>query len=458
MAMGSSKGKEKLLFLTPDDLPQGAAMPFYDKLNAVLREAGFDEFVAGVCAPFYHRSLGRPSLPPEVYFRMLLLGYLLGINSERGIAMQASDNLSLREFLGYELYERTPDHSTLARTRQRLSLEAHEAVFRWVVGQLRGAGLAPGEELAVDATTLQANAALQGLQRKADGAAYGEYVRQLAEAAGESVGSREELQSFDRQRAGKKLSNAEWESGADPDARVARMKDGGTDMAYKAEHAVDLESGALLADTGDSQSLPETLEAVEQTQEEAVEAVVLDRGYHSDETLERLEGAGVESYVPEPRRRGKRQWKGKAAAQARHVANRERAGSARGRELARLRTEKVERSMAHMYGTGAMRRVWLRGCNNVRKRLLVHACGYNLGLWMRHLTGVGTPRSLQGRAAQARLVPNWPFQSPNRGRFRRFAGLGLKFRRKRWSTAERAPGFPAIATIPICRPRRKTRV
>ena len=267
--MGTRKIKQPPLFLMADDLPVAPTTPFFHKLAQVLEQLGFDEFVERTCAPFYIAGQGRPSLPPGVYFRMLLLGYLMGCDSERRIALQACDSLSLRAFLGYELHESTPDHSTLARTRQRISLEAHVAVFEWVLEQLRAAGLARGQQIAVDATTLQANAALKSLRRKDSGASYLGFVKGLARAAGESVDSIEELLLFDQKRKGKTLSNEEWESPADPDARVAKMKGGTTDLAYKAEHAVDLDSGALVAvtvqkaDLGDPQSLPKTLAAVE---------------------------------------------------------------------------------------------------------------------------------------------------------------------------------------------------
>ena len=409
MAMGTRKQVQVPLFLTVDDLPEAPTTPFFEKLSEVLDQAGFDDFVERVCSRFYDQALGRPSLPPGVYFRMLLLGYLMGFESERRIALQAADSLSLRQFLGYGLHEATPDHSTLSKTRKRLALEAHEEVFGWVLGRLREAGLTPGGEVAVDATTLEANAALKGLVRNETGEAYREFVLGLAEAAGERIESEGDLIRFDRQRKGKSLSNEEWESPVDPDARVAKMKDGTTHLAYKAEHAVDLESGALVgvtvqrADGGDTQTLPQTLVAVAEARGEGPGTVVLDKGYHSDETLERLEAAGADSYVAVPEG-PERNWKGKEAERRRYAENEERAGSERGKQLSKLRTEKAERSMAHMYETGGMRRLWLRGLDNVRKRVLIHACGHNLGVLMRELTGTGTPRSLQGQGRRPRFA------------------------------------------------------
>ena len=336
-----------------------------------------------------------------MYFRLLLLGFLMGLDSERRIALQACDSLSPRHFLGYALTEATPDHSTLSRTRRRIPLETHEQVFGWVLGRLRAAGLARGQAVAVDSTTLEASAALETLRRKDTEESYREFVARLAEEAGEPIATAGELIEYDRGRPGKSLSNKDWESQTDPDAKVAKMKDGGTDMAHKAEHAVDPESGALPgvtvqgADQGDTHTLGRTLAAAEAAQGEKPAEVAADKGYDSDATLQALEADGQKSYVPEPKR--KRNWDGKEEAQQTAEANLERVRGERGRELGKQRTEKAERSMAHMYGSGGLRRVYLRGHENIRKRVLIHACGYNLGIWMRSITGIGTPRSLQGQ-------------------------------------------------------------
>ncbi len=229
-------------------------------------------------------------------------------------------------------------------------------------------------------------------------------MRRLAEAAGETVERGEDLSRRDKKRKGKRLSNAEWESATDPDASVAQRKDGRTKMAYQAEHAVDLDSGALVgitvqaADQGDTQTLPETLAAVQEAPATAPPAVVLDRGYHSDETVERIAAEGADSYVPEPNRKP-RNWAGKPEQQRRHEENEKRVASEAGREYSRQCMEKVERLMAHIYATGDIRRLWLRGQENVRKRLLIHACGLNLGVLMRALTGTGTLRGLPGMPA-----------------------------------------------------------
>lgn len=403
MAMGTRKPAQDRTFFTMDDLPRAPTVPFYDQLNKVLDEAGFDTFVEDTCNEYYHERLGRPSLAPGVYFRCLLLGYLLGLTSERRIALDICDSLSLRAFLGYEFGNDTPDHSTLSRTRTRIALEAHTKVFEWVLERLRAAGLAEGAKVGVDATTLEANAALETLRRKDSGEQYQAFILRLAEASGLESPTREELIDFDKKRKPKKLSNEEWEHPVDPDARVAKMKDGATDMAHKAEHLIDLESGAMVAvtlqpaDSGDTTTIGETLKAGEQALGKAPETVVADKGYHSGATVQALEAHGQQAVIPEPKR-PERKWKdGQEAERAAVESTRERVASEAGRELQRQRAEKVERSMAHMYETGGLRRVYLRGHNNILKRLLVHAAGYNLGVLMRARTGVGTPRSLQGQ-------------------------------------------------------------
>ena len=402
-------------------MPTNAGHPFFERLNRVLDEAGFDAFVEGLCAVFYAARMGRPSVRPGRYFRMLFIGYFEGLSSERGIAWRVADSLSLRSFLDLDVTEASADHSTLSRTRRLIDVETHVAVFTWVLERLSGAGLVRGKTVGVDATTLEANAAMRSIERRDTGASYEAFVQRLAEASGIETPTRAELARFDRSRKGKKTSNKEWQSPQDPDAKITKMKDGRTHLAHKAEHGVDLETGAILsvsvqdASEGDSATLPETLtmaaEQVEAVQPEGagVEEVVADKGYHSDKTLVALDEIGVRSYVSEPER-GRRRWQNKKtgetppekrAAQRALYGNRRRIRGARGRRLQRRRGELVERPFAHQYETGGLRRVWVRGHENVRKRVLIQAAGCNLGLLLRGLTGVGTPRSLQGRALSA---------------------------------------------------------
>ena len=353
--------------------------------------------------------MGRPSLAPGRYFRLLLVGYFEGLDSERAIAWRAADSLSLRSFLRLAPPAAPPDHSTISRTRRLLSVETHEAVFTWVLQQLADAGLVRGRTVGIDATTLEANAALRSIVRRETGEDDTTFLTRLAEASGIATPTRAELARFDRSRK-KKTSNAEWTHPHDPDARVTKMKDGRTHLAYKAEHAVDLDSGAVVgvtvqgADTGDTASMVETLIAAAEQVESVlpdgpgIEDVGGDKGYHSNDALVDLKALGLRSYLSEPDR-GRRCWNGQPSARDAVYANRRRIRGERGRRLLRCRGELLERPFAHVYETGGMRRVHLRGHPNIRKRLLVHVAGCNLGLLLRQMIGVGTPRSLQGRTA-----------------------------------------------------------
>jgi transposase len=424
MAMGTRKKRDQQedLWVVTSEIVGTPAHAFYDRLNQVFDQHHFDRAVEHLCRRYYKGPLGRPSVAPGVYFRSLLLGYFEGIDSERGIAWRLADSLSMRRFIDYALTEETPDHSSISRTRRLFAVETHRAVFRWVLKILAEEGLVEGKTVSVDATTLEANAALRSLVRRDNGQRYDDYLKELAKAAGIENPTREQLARMDRKRK-KKGSNKEWQNPYDPDARIARMKDGSTHMAHKAEHAVDLSSGAMLAvtlqgaDQGDTTTVHQTLaeageavaeliehEAVTAPAEEpkvnldGIEEVVADKGYHSGAVLKDLHESDCRSYIPEPNR-GPRKWEGKAEEQKQVYANRRRIQGDRSKRLQRKRSELTERSMAHMYETGGMRRVHLKGRDNILKRLLVHAGGFNLALIMRKLVGVGKPRRLQGASA-----------------------------------------------------------
>jgi transposase len=314
--------------------------------------------------------------------------------------------------LGFSVTEGTPDHSTVSRTRRLLPVETHRAVFRWFVRVLGEEGLIEGQTIAVDATTLEANAAMRSIRRRDDGRRYEEYLRDLAKAEGMENPTREQLARMDRKRK-KKASNRDWMSPADTDARITKMKDGRTRLAHKAEHAVDLSSGALLAvtlqaaDLGDTTTIGETLQQAQANavliNERGVEEAVADKGYHSNQVLLDLHEDGVRSYIPEPQR-GQRNWDGKQQQQKRVYANRRRMSGRRGKQLQKLRSELTERSFAHMYETGGMRRTHLRKRDNILKRLLFHAIGFNLALLVRKQFGIGKPRTLQGCSEVCLLV------------------------------------------------------
>ena len=411
MAMGRQRrAPEQALFVATSEI-SAAENPFYRALNELLGEDGFDRFAEDLCEEFYAGNVGRPGIPPGVYFRMMMVGFLEGISSERGIAWRCKDSLSLRDFLGYGLTKNPPDHSSLSRTRKRLTVETHVAVFVRVLKLLDDSGLLSGGTLGVDSTTLEANAAMRSIVRRDGGTGCEEWLRELARASGIETPTREELAKLDRKRS-KKGSNAQWMHPGDPEARIAKMKDGRTHLAHKLEQAVDLESGAVVGvtvqtmDGGDVASLGETLdEAAERLAElgGAAAEVVCDKGYHSNETMKEVAGRGLRSYVSEPAR-GRRSWKRAKDAQKPVYANRRRIRGERGKWLLRLRGEKLERTFAHLLVTGGMRRVHVRGQEEVRKRMLIHVAAFNLGLLMRQRFGVGTPRSLQGRPAAAQAV------------------------------------------------------
>jgi len=410
MAMGKRRSEQAPMWIPTTDLPVSPGHPFYARLNAILDEAGFDRFAEEQCRQFYAPVMGRPSLPPGRYFRLLLLGYFEGLDSERGIAWRAADSLAVRRFVGLGLDAAAPDHSTISRTRRLIAVETHRAVFTWVQERLVAAGLLKGQTVAIDATTLEANAAMRSIVRRDTGESYQEFLTRLAAASGIKTPTREALARLDRRRK-KRTSNKDWENPSDPDAKITKMKDGRTHLAHKAEHAVDLDSGALVAvtlhgaDVGDTTSLIETaiaaaeqVEAAHATSPTSAEltAIVADKGYHSNQTLVDLTAVAVRSYIAESDR-GRRDWTTMPEAQSPVYRNRRRVRGVRGKRLLRRRGEYVERTFAHVYDTGGLRRTHLRGHQNILKRLLVHAGAFNLGLLMRKAFGRGTPRGLQGR-------------------------------------------------------------
>ena len=425
MGKRTNQQRQEPIWIAQTDLPETVAHPFYTRLNQVLEERGFDEFVERRCASFYAERMGRPSLAPGRYFRMLLIGYFEGIDSERGIAWRVADSLGLRKFLGVGWDEMPPDHSTISRTRRLIDLETHQAVFGWVLKLLAEKGLLKGKTVGIDGTTLEANAAMRSIVRRDSGESYEEFLRQLAKESGIDTPTREQLAKLDRKRA-KKGSNEVWVNPHDPEAEITKMKDGRTHLAYKAEHAVDLETGAVVAvnidrgTAGDTETILQTLpltgeniievsgvtnpqQGAKGVQVDGPQEVVADKGYHSNDTLEVLAQAEVRTYISEPQR-GRRRWNGKTEARDAVYGNRRRIGGERGKELLRQRGELLERSFAHAYETGGMRRLHLRGRENILKRVLIHLGGFNLSLVMRGLLGKGTPRGWQGFSAEQVLA------------------------------------------------------
>lgn len=425
------------LTITLGDLPPPPAHPFYDRLNTLLEQAQFDPFVEDLCRPYYADAFGRPGIPPGVYFRMLFLGYFEGLDSQRAIAWRCADSRSAQSFLGVAPHKTTPDHSSLTKVRQRLPHRIHERVFRFVLKLAEDNGLLPGPTVGVDSTLLEANAAMKTIVRRDSGDDWNSYLRKLAAEAGIDNPTDEELRRFDRQRPNKKVANEEWTSPSDPDSRIAKMKDGTTHLAYKAEHVVDLDTELVLAaqvyhaDQPDSATLVQSVVTAQVNLEEAesgpavdelleqgeealagltvIDEAVTDKGYHKTETLADCAAMGVRTYIGEQRRRQKRVWTDKPADWEQAYRNkRRRVRGGRSKRLQKLRSEKVERTFAHVCETGGGRRSWLRGLLKVGTQYLMRVAGHNLGVIMRAVFGKGTPRSLQGhRSAVLPCLWSW---------------------------------------------------
>lgn len=411
MAMGRKGPTQPSLWIPNNAAARAPGHRFYEKLNGLLRKHGFDAHVEGLCHSSYASDAkqGRRSIPPGTYFRMLLIGYFEGIESERGICWRCSDSLSLRDFLGLELDEPVPDHSTLSRIRSRLGSELYEQVFEFALAMVNREGLLRGRVVGVDATYLRADASMKSIVRKETNEEYKAYLKRLAQEAGIEKPTDEDARRMDRRRK-KKASNKEWASPTDPDARIGRLKDGRTRLAHKAENAVDLETGAIIAaeihpaDAADTATIIETAEAAREHILAALEVpevpevsggdederdvdddespsslpsrdvgppvdLVGDKGYYSARTLQALAENGFRTFIAEPIVRGKRHWTDKGGREAAELAynNRKRCRRSKGKRLHRLRGELLERPFAHLCETGGARRTRLRGRENIQK-------------------------------------------------------------------------------------------
>ena len=436
MSMGKREEKQQSMWHATTELPRSPGHKFYEKLNELLAGAKFDQKVEALCERFYaeESATGRRSIPPGTYFRMLLIGFFEGIESERGIAWRCTDSLSLRAFLGLLPNEAVPDHSSLSRIRSRLDLAVYDEVFKLVLGIVEARGLLRGKVAGIDSTYLRADASMKTIVRKDNGLGYQEYLKNLCEEQGIAKPTVEDCRRVDRKRKGKRTSNKDWQSKTDADARIARLKDGRTRLGYKAEHVVDMDSGVVVAaeihaaDQGDTATIEATLETARKNIEAAKNGadkddsdedppaptsktvtVVADKGYHKAELLKTLKRQGYRTYVAVPKSNGTHRWKDKGGfftARA-YRANRDRVASERGKALLRQRGERIERTFAHICETGGHRRVRLRGQENVAKRYRIQAAALNLGIVMRHLFGQGTPR--QSAEARKRLFALFAF-------------------------------------------------
>jgi transposase len=419
MAMRRETGVQGDLVVTWAEMPRSPGHAFYDRLQSLLNEAGFDPFVEDICKPYYAPRMGAPSLPPGRYFRMHMIGYFEGIDSERGIVWRCSDSYSLRDFLRLGNRDKVPDHSWLSKTRSRLPHEVHEQVFGWVLALVAEGGLVKGERIGVDGSTMEANAALRTIIRRDSGETYRQMLTRMAQESGVATPTLDDLVRLDRARKGKKLSNEDWTSPTDADAKIARMKDGTTRLAYKPEHAVDLDTGVIVAapihpaDEGDTTTLKPTLDEAEKnlsamdlapTREDPCD-LIADKGYHSRAVLKGLDDGPWKTRIAEPTpANGFLRWQGDEEARVAVYGNRNRLRSGVGKQAMRKRGEIVERSFAHVLDRGGMRRTWLRGRENIHKRYLIHVAGYNLGILMRALFGCGTPKEAASANSALLLV------------------------------------------------------
>lgn len=408
MALGKQGQMQSRLFVNMEALPRSAGHVFYDHLQRILRKNGFDAFAEGLCAPFYAERQGRPSIPPGRYFRMHLVGYFEGIDSERGIVWRCADSLSLREFLQLDVDQTVPDQSSLSRIRSRLPLEVHNEVFQWVIAVISKAGLVKGKRIGVDSSTMEANAAMRSIVRKDTGENYTQMLERMGKESGMATPTRADLARMDKKRKDKTLSNEDWQSTTDTDARIARMKDKTTHMAYKPEHAVDLDTGAILAapvhhaDRVDTKTVEATLDAAASTLEnldqkpspESPAEVVADKGYFAKKIIKNLNQTHWTTRISEPDRKDWYSWQGDHAARKEVYANRTRIKSGVGKAALRKRSELVERSFQHVLDRGGQRRTHLRGLANVQKGYILAVAGFNLGLLLRSLLGFGTPKGL----------------------------------------------------------------
>lgn len=399
--------RQQDLWVSTSEVAQSPGHVFYQRLNELLHEAKFDRFVEDSVAQFYASS-GRPGVAPGVYFRMLFIGYFEGIDSQRGIAWRCQDSLSLRQFLGIKLTENVPDHSSMTRIRDRYTLEVTEEIFAFVLKLAAENRLISGTAVGVDSTLLEANAAMKSIVRKDTGEDWKDYLKRLMLEEGlideNDEPSDEELVRFDRNRKGKKVSNQDWESPTDDDARITRMKDGRTRLGVKAEHTVDLETEVILSSTvmHSTQTDHQTLiESVGQAQlnleragvESTISEVAADKGYHTNQQITDSSELGLRTYIPEPKLKTNRRWTDKDEATQRAVLNnRRRTNGSKSKRLQRRRSEVVERSFAHICETGGARRSWLRGLEKMNKRYSMVVAAHNLGLILRSRFGSGKPR------------------------------------------------------------------
>lgn len=411
------KPQQEQFWIEAKALPAATASRFYERVNATLEKIGFAKEVWKICEPAYAKAArgGRPGIDPVVYLKMLMVGFFEDLPSERAIASRCADSFSIRGFLGYELTQATPDHSSLSVIRYRLSAEQFDAIHLILLRALRAHGLLAGSKLGIDSSVIEANASLRALEHRNTEQSYWDYVRGLAAAAGVNPDDAKAVRRFDKKRPGRKTSNKEWVNPNDPAAKMGRTKDGATDMIYKPEHVVDLESGAIVVaqvlpgDAADSQGTAERLlEAVgalaevdpKASIEELGEEAAGDEGYFALAEIAELQRCGIRAVFADPHAGRRRK---DAPAQDKRVLQRARRAvqSKSGKALLRRRGQHVERAFCHILDHGGLRRATLKGYANLSKRYLMGAMAFNLSLLLRTLFGLGTPKQWLAASQEA---------------------------------------------------------
>jgi transposase len=416
-----SRPPQQQLWIPTSEIVATPANVFLERLNTALASMQFGESVRALCAPFYQmdaRKGGRPGIDPEVYFKMLLVGFFEGIASERGIAARCADSLSLRQFLGYELSEATPDHSSLTVIRQRLAPEVYRQVFDIVLVALKRHKLVKGRNIGIDASTMEANASLKSLENRLTGEAYAEYVTGLAAAAGVDTSDPAAVRRFDKNRPGRTTSNDDWKNPHDEDAKIGRTKRGSTRMIYKPEHIIDLDTGAILdadvrpGNEADTDELTERISEADKRLKKALgiddderlsKTLTADKGYFKLSEVTALQARGLRTVISDPASNRRTD---KCTAKERQVLrSAQRAvGAAYGKALLKRRGMYIERSFEHLLDCGGARRTTLRGRVNIQKRYLVQAMGVNLSLLLRTAIGIGTLKQMLAAAEESVFV------------------------------------------------------
>jgi transposase len=415
MFSAKKKAAQCEFWIAADQVVSSGKSGFYAKLDETLESFGFAAKVRALCAPAYDKSgVGRPGIDPVVYLKMLMVGFFEDLPSERAIAARCADSITIRQFLQYELTEATPNHSSLSIIRQRLDGPIYEQVFTLVLSALQEHGLLRGENVGIESSVREANASLRGLVNRNTGEAYWDYVKRLAAQSGIDPQDSAAVRKFDRKRP-KKMSNQEWENPQDPDAKIGPKKDGATDMIYKPQTVVDLDTGAIVGAEvlpGDQADHPAAATSILEAQENinaargedpnqlTVQTVTADKGYYAVDQLQALQQEQIRTVICDPinnRRLDKLE-----SAEQRAVRSADRSTSSQyGKARLRERGQHIERAFAHILDCGGMRRATLRGLQNLRKRFQLAAAFYNLAQLMRQLFGVGTPKQCAATGRRA---------------------------------------------------------